>query len=70
MIRIDVGFEPHPFEKPAIEQMKEDIRNRLSGHEFGLFKIVLKKQLGSPIALHFQGDPESVEKARRLLGIY
>jgi hypothetical protein len=44
MVRIEVGFEPHPFEKAMIEQTKEDIENRLQGHEFGRFKIVLKNR--------------------------
>jgi hypothetical protein len=71
MIRIDVGFEPHPFEKALIEQTKDDIENRLQGHEFGRFKIVLKKGHGTQqIALQFLGDPDSCEKAKRLLGIY
>jgi hypothetical protein len=71
MVRIEVGFEPHPFEKQIVEQTKEDIENRLNGHEFGRFKIVLKKGHGSQqIALQFLGDPESCEKAKRLLGIY
>jgi len=71
MIRIDVGFEPHPFEKTLIEQTKDDIENRLQGREFGRFKIVLKKGHGTQqIALQFLGDPDSCEKAKRLLGIY
>ena len=71
MVRIEVGFEPHPFEKTLVTQTQEDIRNRLHGHEFGRFKIVLKKGQGSQqIALQFLGDPESCEKAKRLLGIY
>ena len=43
MVKIEVGFEPHPFEKALVEQTKDDIQNRLHGHEFGRFKIVLKK---------------------------
>jgi hypothetical protein len=71
MVRIEVGFEPHPFQKALVEQTQEDIQNRLHGHEFGRFKIVLKKHQGSQvIALQFLGDPESCDKARRLLGIY
>ncbi|HEV2804735.1 MAG TPA: hypothetical protein VGW57_07385 [Chthoniobacterales bacterium] len=71
MIRIEVGFEPHLFEKPMIEQTKEDIENRLQGHEFGRLKIVLKKPPQSQqIAIQFLGEPESCEKAKRLLGIY
>ena len=71
MVKIEVGFEPHPFEKSVVEQTKEDIENRLQGHDFGRFKIVLKKPPHSQhIALQFLGDPESCEKAKRLLGIY
>jgi len=71
MIKIEVGFAPHAFEKAMVEQTKEDIENRLQGHEFGRFKIVLKKPPSSQqIALQFLGDPESCDKARRLLGIY
>jgi hypothetical protein len=71
MIRIDLDFEPHPFERSVVEQTKEDIRNRLNGQEFGAFKIVLKRSPGSQqFAWQFLGDPESCEKARRLLGIY
>jgi len=71
MVRIDVGFEPHPYEKAMVEQTKQDIQDRLTGHEFGRFKIVLKKPPQSQqISLQFLGDPESCDKARRLLGIY
>jgi hypothetical protein len=71
MIKIEVGFEPHPFERPLIEQTKEDIQNRLAGHQFGRFKIVLKKNPGSQqIAFQFLGDPDTCDRARRLLGIY
>ena len=71
MVRIDVDFHPHPFEKAVVEQTKDDIQNRLHGHEFGRFKIVLKKPAHSQqIAFQFLGDPESCEKAKRLLGIY
>jgi hypothetical protein len=71
MVRIEVGFEPHPYEKALISQTHEDIRNRLHGHEFGRFKIVLKKPPHTQqITLQFLGDPESCDKAKRLLGIY
>ena len=71
MVRIEVGFEPHPFEKTLVTQTQEDIRNRLHGHEFGRFKIVLKKPPHTQqIALQFLGDPESCDRAKRLLGIY
>jgi hypothetical protein len=71
MIRIEVGFDPHPFEKAMVEQTREDIQNRLQQHEFGPLKIVLKKSYGGQqLAFEFVGDPESCDKARRLLGIY
>lgn len=71
MVKIEVDFEPHAFERPLIEQTKEDIQNRLHGHEFGRFKIVLKKpQHSQQIAFQFLGDPQDCDKARRLLGIY
>ena len=71
MVKIEVGFQPHPFEKTMVEQTQDDIRNRLHGHDFGPFKIVLKKPPHAhQIALQFLGDPESCDKAKRLLGIY
>ena len=70
MIRFEVDFVPHEFEKAGVEQTKDDIRDRLQGHEFGRLKIVLKKTIGNRIELQFLGDPQDVEKARRLLGIY
>jgi hypothetical protein len=71
MVRIEVAFDPHPFEKALVAQTQEDIRNRLHGHEFGRFKIVLKKPPQTQqISLQFLGDAESCEKAKRLLGIY
>jgi hypothetical protein len=71
MAKIEVGFQPHPFEKTMVEQTRQHIQDRLAGHQFGLFKIVLKKPPGSQeISFQFLGDPESCEKARRLLGIY
>ncbi|MEY2577106.1 MAG: hypothetical protein QOF80_2593 [Verrucomicrobiota bacterium] len=71
MVKIEVGFEPHPYEKAVVQQTQEDIQLRLQGHEFGRFKIVLKKRPGShEIVLECVGNPESCEKAKRLLGIY
>ena len=67
---IEVGFNPHPFEKTLIEQTKEHIRSRLAGANISRLKIVLKKRPGSQIAFQFFGDPDGVDKARRLLGIY
>ena len=70
MIRIELGFVPDGFEKAGIEQTKEDILARLTGHEFERLKIVLKKDIGNRIHLQFLGEPQEVEKARRLLGTY
>jgi hypothetical protein len=70
-VKVEVRFEPHPLEKALVEQTKDDIQNRLHGHEFGRFKIVLKKPPQTQqISLQFLGDAESCEKAKRLLGIY
>ena len=67
---IEVGFNPHPFEKTLIEQTKEHIRSRLAGADINRLKIVLKKGPGSQIAFQFLGDPDGVDLAKRLLGIY
>jgi hypothetical protein len=69
MVRIELGFEANEFERPIIEQTKEDIRQRLDGQLLDNIKIVLKKRPGNAIALEFAGDPDSVERAKRLLGI-
>ncbi|HKP02445.1 MAG TPA: hypothetical protein VJU77_03700 [Chthoniobacterales bacterium] len=70
VIRFEVDFVPHSFEKAGVEQTKDDIKARLTGHEFARLKIILKKRLGNQIELQFVGDPQDVERARRLLGIY
>lgn len=63
MVRIEVGFEPHPFEKGLVEQTQEDIANRLHGHEFGRFKIVLTKPPPShQIAFQFAGDGRAARR--------
>jgi hypothetical protein len=67
---IEVGFNPHPFEKTMIEQTKEHIRDRLAGADINRLKIVLTKRPGGQIAFQFLGDPDGVDKAKRLLGIY
>ena len=70
MIRFEVDFVPHELERAGVEQTKDDIRDRLQGHEFARLKIVLRKRIGNEIELQFIGDPQDAEKARRLLGIY
>lgn len=70
MIRFEVDFVPHELERAGVEQTKDDIRERLQGHEFARLKIVLRKRIGNEIELQFIGDPQDTEKARRLLGIY
>jgi hypothetical protein len=70
MIRFEVDFVPHAFEAASVEETKEDIRNRLQGHEFSRLKIILQKRIGNEIELRFIGDQQDTEKARRILGIY
>ena len=70
MIRFEVDFVPHELERAGVEQTKDDIRDRLQGHEFARLKIVLRKRIGNEIELQFIGDPQDTEKAQRLLGIY
>ena len=70
MIQFEVDFVPHAFEAAGIEETKEDIRNRLQGHEFSRLEIVLRKRIGNEIELQFIGDPQDTDKARRVLGIY
>jgi hypothetical protein len=70
MTKVELGFVPDPFEKRVIQQTKDDIAARLDGHEISQVKIVLKKRPDNQIAFQFVGDPDNVEKAKRLLGIY
>jgi hypothetical protein len=70
MIRFELDFEPHPFERPLIEQTKNDVRNRLIGHSISRLLVTLRKAFGSNnIVLHLRGDDEDVRKASRLLGL-
>jgi hypothetical protein len=69
MIRFVVDFTPHPFEKRDVNQTIEDMRERLSGRVDRL-KVILKKHVGNQISFKFVGEPETVETAKRLLGIY
>ena len=68
MVRLEMGFRPGWFERNLIRQTKDDILRRLQGHELGVLRIVLKKRDGR-VAFQFFGDPNSVEKAKDLLGI-
>jgi hypothetical protein len=68
MVHLEMGFKPGLFERNMIRQTKSDVLNRLQGHKLGLLRIVLKKRNGR-LAFQFFGDPNSVEKAKGLLGI-
>jgi len=70
MVLITVGFEPHSFEKGAIEQIKDDEGARLAGHEFGRLSIALLKDFRREIVLQFRGDDQEIAKARRILDAY
>ena len=68
MVHIETDFRPRFLERKIIRQTKKDVRRRLNGHEFKLLRIVLKKRNGR-FALQFVGDPNSIEKAKDLLGM-
>jgi hypothetical protein len=68
MVHLEMGFKPRWFERNIIRQTKSDVLERLQGHKLGLLRIVLKKRNGR-LAFQFFGDPNSVEKAKGLLGI-
>ncbi|MEY2485489.1 MAG: hypothetical protein QOH39_1137 [Verrucomicrobiota bacterium] len=70
MVKIEVGFAPEGFEKRMVEQTKDDVMAKLQGHDLGRVKIVLKKRPGSQLAFQFLGEPDGVDQAKRLLGIY
>ena len=70
MTQIEVGFEPKPFEKHHIGQIIYDMRLRLEGHEISRLKIILSKAPGHQIVPTFRGNPESIEKAKKLLGVH
>jgi hypothetical protein len=71
VILIQVGFEPHALEKPLLGQMISDIRAKLAGHDMYSLKIVSKKTpFKGEVVPTFHGDPDSIEKAKRVLGIY
>lgn len=68
MIRFELDFEPHPLERPLIEQTKDEVRNRLQGHSISRLLVTLRKAFGSSdILLHLGGDEQDVLKARQLL---
>lgn len=68
MVRLEMGFRPRLFERNLLRQTEHDVLERLRGQELGLLRIVLKKRNGK-VAFQFFGDPQSVEKAKGLLGI-
>lgn len=68
MVRLEIGFKPRWFERNLVRQTKHDVLRRLRDHQLGLLRIILKKRNGK-LAFQFFGDPETVEKAKALLGI-
>lgn len=68
MVRLEMGFKPGWFERNLVRQTKSDILRKLEGHDFGLLRIVLKKRDGR-VAFQFFGDPQTIEKAKDLLGM-
>ena len=68
MVRLEVGFKPGWLERKLIRQTKSDVLRRLKGHHFNPLRIVLKKREGR-VAFKFFGEPDSVEKAKALLGV-
>ena len=69
MLRLETDFVPGIFERRIVRQTKEDIRQRLEGCGLDFLRIVLKRRR-SGLAFQFFGNPETVEKAKGLLGIY
>jgi hypothetical protein len=70
MVLIRVEFEPHSYERGTIEQITNDVRARLAGHQFSRLNIGLVKDFRREIVLHFRGDDQEVAHARRILGAY
>ena len=77
MVLITVGFEAHAFERGTIEQITNDVRARLAGHEFARLSIALLKDfllrrigLAREIVTQFRGDEQEIATARRILGAY
>lgn len=70
MVQITLGFEPHSFEKSTIEQITNDLRARLAGHEFTRLTIVLQKDFRREIVMDFRGEEQEIARARRILGAY
>ena len=68
MVRLEVGFKPRWLERKLIRWTKSDVRRRLRGHHFNPLRIVLKKRDGR-VAFQFFGEPETVERAKALLGM-
>lgn len=69
MLRLETDFVPGVFERRIVQQTKEDIRQRLEGYDLDFLRIVLKRRPRG-LAFQFFGNPETVEKAKGLLGIY
>ena len=70
MLTFAIEFQPHPYEKQQIELTKDELRNRLAGHDIQRVKIMLRKLPGNQMTFAFRGDPDNVAKVQRVLGIY
>ena len=40
MVTFAIDFQPHPFEQAQIEQVQDDVRNRLAGHRLERVNII------------------------------
>ena len=70
MTKIELDFVPTgAFERRLVYQIQDDIRARLEGHDITGIKIVLTKSRYNQIAFDFVGDPENIDKAKRLLAV-
>jgi len=72
MAKIEVGFEPHPFEKTLVEQTKQDIQSRL--HRARVWPVQDRFEETAPQPTNFASIPgrsrelrESQAIARHLL---
>ena len=70
MVTVQIGFSVQGFEKYAVERTKAELLEKLQGYGFDRLRIVMKRLPGARLDFEFFGDPDQVENARRLLGIY
>ncbi|MEP7015700.1 MAG: hypothetical protein ABI925_09690 [Verrucomicrobiota bacterium] len=68
-LRFDMDFVPSWLERRVVKQTKEDVKQRLQGHGPGFLRILLKRRKPGRFAFQFFGEAETVEAAKRLLGI-